>query len=183
MPAKTHLNNLVPSGRDDDGVRGVGAESDTADPLGVAVLGDVELALSEGVPQLDGAVTRRGNNLPVVGREGDGKDVTGVADEATGGGTGVEVVQSEGLVPRRGQSELAVGGKSNVGDEVRVTSEDLLGVSVLSVLTGEGPDDQGLVTRTTDEHVRVLRRGGNAGDPALVGGERASVDERVRHVV
>lgn len=94
-----HLNNLVPAGRDNDGVQRVGREPDARDPLGVAVLGDVELALAERVPQLDGAVARAGNNLPVVGRERDGQDIRGVADKAAGGQTSVEVPQAQGLVP------------------------------------------------------------------------------------
>lgn len=96
----------------------------------MALLLDVELALAEGVPELDGAVTRSRNNLPVVGREGDGEDVRGVANEATGGESGVEVPEAEGLVPGGGQSELAVGGDDNVRDEAVVTVEDALGVAV-----------------------------------------------------
>jgi len=35
----------------------------------VSLLGDGELAVSEGVPELDGAVARTGDVLTVVGRE------------------------------------------------------------------------------------------------------------------
>lgn len=65
----------------------------------MALVGDGVLAVTEGVPQLDGAVTRSRNDLAVVGREGDGKDVVGVADEAAGGLAGGELPQAEGLVP------------------------------------------------------------------------------------
>jgi hypothetical protein len=67
----TYLNELVPSSRDDDGVLGVGAESDARHPLGVALVGDGELAVTKGVPELDRSVARAGNNLAVVGGEGD----------------------------------------------------------------------------------------------------------------
>ena len=97
---RTYLDELVPSGRDDDGVLGVGREADARDPLGVALVGDGVLAVTEGVPQLDGAVARAGDDLAVVGGEGDGQDVVGVADEAAGGGTGGELPEAEGLVPR-----------------------------------------------------------------------------------
>jgi hypothetical protein len=53
----THLDKLVPAGGDNDGVLRVGAESDAGDPFGVALLGDGELAVTEGVPELDGAVS------------------------------------------------------------------------------------------------------------------------------
>jgi hypothetical protein len=79
---QTHLDDLVPAGRDDDGDDGVGRESDARDPLRVAVLGDVELALAEGVPQLDGAVTRGRDDLSVVGGKGD-----------AGGGSAFELAQ------------------------------------------------------------------------------------------
>jgi hypothetical protein len=89
----------------------------------VAVLLDVELALSKGVPELDGSVSGSGDDLSVVGREGDGEDVGGVADESSGGEAGVEVPKSEGVVPGRGESELSVGRDDNVRDEVVVSEE------------------------------------------------------------
>lgn len=106
---------------------------------------DVKLALSQGVPELDGLVPGGGNNLTVVGREGDGENITGVTNESSGGGTGVEVPKTESVVPRRGESELTVGRNDDVGDKVVVALEDLLGETVLAVVTGELPDDDGLV--------------------------------------
>lgn len=159
---------------------GVGAETNTADPLGVTVVGDVELALAESVPELDGAVTRAGDDLTVVGGEGDRENICGVADEAAGGGTGVQVPKTEGLVPRGGESKLTVGGDDNVGDEVVVAVEDSLGVAVVRVITAELPDDDGAVTRSGEEEVGVLLGGGDGGDPALVACEGALVDERLR---
>lgn len=97
--SSTHLDDLVPASRDNDGVGGVGREAYAADPLGVAVLLDVELALAEGVPELDGAVTRARDDLTVVGAEADAQYVGSVADEAAGSGAGVEVPQTQSLVP------------------------------------------------------------------------------------
>lgn len=106
----THLDELVPASRDDDGVLGVGGEADARDPLGVALVGDGVLAVTEGVPELDGSVARTRDDLTVVGGERDGKDVVGVADEAAGGDTGGELPQAESLVPGRGESVGAVRG-------------------------------------------------------------------------
>ena len=79
-----HLDELVPSSRDDDRVLRVGREAHAADPLGVALVRDRELAVAEGVPQLNGPVARARDDLTVVGREGDGENVVGVAHEAAG---------------------------------------------------------------------------------------------------
>jgi hypothetical protein len=68
-------------------------------PLGVAILLDVVFALAEGVPELDGAVTRARDDLTVVRAEADGEDVGGVANKAAGGNAGVEVPEAEGVVP------------------------------------------------------------------------------------
>lgn len=141
----THLDDLVPTSGDNDGVLGVGAESDAADPLSVALVNNVELALAEGVPQLDGAVSRTGDDLSVVSREADREDIGGVADESSGGGTGVQVPETEGLVPRGRKSELTVGRDDNVRDEVVVAVEDSLGVTVVGVVTRKLPDNDGLV--------------------------------------
>jgi hypothetical protein len=78
------LDKLVPAARHDDGVGGVGGEADARNPLGVVVLGDGVLALSEGVPQLDGLVAGAGHDLTVVGRESNRQNVAGVANEAAG---------------------------------------------------------------------------------------------------
>ena len=51
----------------------------------VSVIGDGVLELAEGVPQVDGAVARAGDDLAIVSRESDGQNVLGVADEAAGG--------------------------------------------------------------------------------------------------
>lgn len=76
----------------------------------MALVSDGELAVTQGVPELDGTVTRTRNDLTVVGGERDGEDVVGVADEGTGGVTAGQLPQTEGLVPRRGQSVGTVGG-------------------------------------------------------------------------
>jgi hypothetical protein len=73
------------------------------------------------------------------------EDVAGVADELAGGQTRVEVPEAESLVPGRGEGELAVRGDDNVRDKVVVAVEDLLGETKVAVVTGELPDDDGLV--------------------------------------
>lgn len=73
------------------------------------------------------------------------ENVTGVANKLAGGEAGVEVPETESLVPRRGESELAVRRDDNVGDEVVVAVEDLLGETERRLVTRELPDDDGLV--------------------------------------
>lgn len=65
----------------------------------MAVLLDVILALSERVPELDRLVARAGNDLPVVGTEADGQNVGCVANEAARSDAGVEVPETERVVP------------------------------------------------------------------------------------
>lgn len=105
-----YLDEFVPAAGDNHRVLGVGAEADARHPLGVALLGDGVLAVTEGVPELDGSVARARDNLAVVGGEGDGEDVVGVADEATGGGAGGKLPEAQGLVPRGGQGVGTVRG-------------------------------------------------------------------------
>ncbi len=79
--------------------------------------------------------------------------------EPPGGPPGGEVPQSEGLVPRPGEGEVAVGGEDDVGDEVPVAVEALLRDAVVGVVAGQLPHDQGLVAGGGQDHVRVLRVG------------------------
>lgn len=153
MKVCAYLDELVPASGDDDRVLWVWREAHAGDPLGVALVGDGVLAVTKGVPQLDGAVTRTGDDLAVVGGEGDGEDVVGVSDETAGGLAGGQLPQAQSLVPRRGQSVGTVGGDHTVGDDVRVSVEGAFWVSVGLVATGQVPDDEGLVARGGEEHV------------------------------
>ena len=94
-----YLDESVPSCGDDDWVGGIGRESDTADPFAMAFFCDGELAVTQGVPELDGLISAATDYLSVVGGEGDGEDIVGMADEATGGFTGIEIPETESLVP------------------------------------------------------------------------------------
>jgi hypothetical protein len=91
-----------------------------------------------------------------------------VVNEAAGGGAGVEVPQAEGAVPGAGQSEGTIRGDHDVLDEVRVTGEGTAGVAVALLIAGEVPDDDGVVTRSGQDHVSILGGGGNSGNPAAV---------------
>lgn len=78
---------------------------------GNPVIVDVEgvLALTKGVPELDGVVTGRGDNLSVVRREGNREDLLGMTDETTGGLAGGNLPETKGLVPRTGEGEVTIG--------------------------------------------------------------------------
>jgi len=95
-----HLNVFVPSSGNNDGVLVVGGESHTGNPVTVSVLLDGVLALGKSVPKLDGLIPGSGHDLSVVSREGDRHDVLGVVLEPSGALSGLQVPQSEGLVPR-----------------------------------------------------------------------------------
>ena len=110
MTFRTYLDELVPARGDNDGVLGVGAESHARNPLSVALLGDGELAITKGVPQLDGSVAGTRDDLAVVGGERDGEDIVGVTDKSSSGLAGAKLPQAEGLVPRGGQSISTIGG-------------------------------------------------------------------------
>lgn len=180
---RTYLDVLVPASGDNDRVLRVGAEADAADPLGVALVGDGVLAVTEGVPQLDGPVAGARDDLAVVRGEGDGQNVVVVADEATGGDTGAQLPQTESLVPGGGKSVGAVRADHTVADNVVVALEGALRVAVGGLVAGQVPDDEGTVTRGGQKHVGVLERGGQAGNPAGVALEGAAKDELLSHVV
>jgi hypothetical protein len=147
----------------------------------VAVIDNVKLALAEGVPELDGLVSGRRNDLSVVGRERHGEDIASVANKLLGGKTRVQVPKTESLVPRRGQGELSVGGDDNVRDKVVVAVEDLLGETERCVVSGQLPNNDCLVAGGSQDHVRVLGAGGNGGNTTSVALEGTLENEGVRH--
>jgi hypothetical protein len=106
----SYLDQLIPTRGYDHRVLRVRAESNARNPFSVALLSDGELAVAQGIPQLDCSVSRTGHDLSVVGREGNGENVVGVANESAGCGTGGELPETQGLVPRRRESVRSVGG-------------------------------------------------------------------------
>jgi len=122
-----NLDELVPTTRNDDWVLWVWAEADAGNPLGVSLFSDGELAVTEGVPQLDGAISGAGNSLSVVGGEGDGENVVCVANKATGGGSGGELPEAESLIPGGGESVRTIGGDNAVGNDVGVAVRERFG--------------------------------------------------------
>lgn len=150
-----HLHELVPAGGHDHagGARGGGhrGESHAGDPLGVAILDDGELALTEGVPELHGAVAGSGHDLAVVSREGNGQNILGVANKAAGGLAGGDLPKAEGGIPRAGKGELSIGTDSDIRDEVVVALKSTASIAVVVLLADKGPHDDGLKKVTEDK--------------------------------
>jgi len=65
----------------------------------VSFLGDGEFAVTKSVPQLDGAIAGSGDNLSVVGGEGNRENIVGVANKSSGSSTGRKLPEAESLVP------------------------------------------------------------------------------------
>lgn len=61
--------------------------------------------------------------------------------------------------------------------------ERSLGVTVGALVAGQVPDDQRLVARTGQEHIRVLEGGRKGGDPARVALKGALENELFGHLV
>ena len=184
-----NLHKVVPAARHDGGVGHAGREAHARNPILVAILfAHGELAFAEGVPQLDGAVARTGHDLAVVRRESNGKNVLGVADEAAGGFTLVEIPKAEGTVPRARQGKVAVHGQSNILHEVGVAVEGALGGSndLLLLLVDDGlikktPLKKGLVARSGHDDVRGLGGSGDGSHPVPVSDHDTTKNEIFSH--
>jgi len=176
-----YLDQLVPTSGNDDWILWVGGEPHARDPLGVSLIGDGELAVTESVPELDGLVSGTRDNLPVIGGERDREDVTSVSNKSSGGYTSGEFPQSEGLVPRSRESVGTVRGDNTVRDNVSVTVERPLWDTVVLLITGEVPDNQRLVTRTRQKHIWVLEGGSKTGDPSTVTLQSSAQDHVFPH--
>lgn len=151
-----YLDHLIPTGAHDDGVLRIRAEAHARDPLGVALFGDGELAVAERVPQLDAAVPGARHDLPVIGREGDGQDIVGVADEPTRRVARRELPQPKGLVPGRRQRVRPVRRDDAVRHDVRVASQSALRIAVRRLVARQIPDYQRLVPARGQEHVGTI---------------------------
>ena len=172
-----HLDDSVPTSRHDQGLLSGGRETDARDPVVVLVLLDGVLALTKGVPELDGLITTGRDDLSVIGGETDGEDITLVGEERSDRLSLVQVPQSQGLVPRSRQGVSTIGRKDNIGNRAVVTGQGLTGISVVLALGGELPDNDLLVTRRSDDGVGVSETGSDSGDAVAVSLQVSSVDE------
>jgi len=168
-----NLDKSVPSSRNNKRNRLRRRKADAGDPLGVAlplVSGDLEFALSKGVPKTDGSITRSRNNLTVVSREGNRKNILLVSNEPTGGLSGGDVPKTQFGVPGSGEGELTVGGDNDITHEVRVSAKSTASIAIIvgGVGMGKLPDDDALVTGRRQKKVGVFRSGGKGGDPVTV---------------
>lgn len=182
LVSNTYLNNLVPACRHNGRILWTRAEANTANPLGVTVLGDVKLAVTKRVPQLNSAVTATGDNLTVVRAEANAQDVTSVTHKAARRHTSVQVPETKRLVPRGRQGELTIRRDHDIRHEVVVTVQNLLWVTVVGVITRQLPHNDRLVTRSSQQKVWVFLRSSNGSDPALVARQATLVSERLRPV-
>ena len=122
---RPYLHKLIPTAGHDEGNRLAGAETNAGNPLRVSTSlisrRDSVLALSKGIPKLDGLVTRSRNDLTIVYGKGNREDILGVSAEATGSLTAVDLPKAKGTIPRSRESELPIARDNNVRDEVRVS--------------------------------------------------------------
>ena len=123
-------------------------------PLGVPILLDIIFAFTEGIPELDCPVTRARDDLPVISAEADRQNIGGVSDEFPGCLTGVQVPETECVIPRSGESKLPVGGDNNVGNKVVVPVENAFGVTKCILVPGQLPDDNSFVCRGMSQVTR-----------------------------
>ena len=100
MFSLSYLDVFVPSAGDNDGVRVVGREPNAGHPVGVTLLLDGVLALSKGVPQLDGLVAGSRDNLTIVSGESHAHNILGMIFKTAGGLAGAQIPEAKGLIPR-----------------------------------------------------------------------------------
>jgi len=142
------LNEAIPTCRDNDRVAGIGREANLANPLGVTLICDGVLALTKGVPELDGLVARTRNNLAVIAGEGNRENILLVIDKAAGGFTGFEVPETESVVPRTGKGKLTIRRDHNITHEVGMSLKTTERITVLAFLAGNAPDEKSLIARS-----------------------------------
>jgi len=105
----------------------------------------ITLAFTTSVPDLDGLITRTGNNQTVIRRERSRQNVSSVTDKVADSFTVAQVPKTHGLIPRSGQGILSILREGNVLDEVVVTLERALGNTIAFTITSQVPDNSSLI--------------------------------------
>jgi hypothetical protein len=140
------LHKLVPARRDDDRSFDGRREANARDPLGVGVLLDGVLALTQSVPELDGAVTSSRHDLTVIRAECNRQDIFGMSNESTSALATIDVPKTKGTIPRARKSKLTIRRDDDIADEVVVASEGLASIAVVALFLGKAPYNDGFVS-------------------------------------
>lgn len=180
------LDGSVPGSRDNDWGLGVVVELDSGNPVSVSVFLNSELALSNGVPDLESLVSSSRGNLSVVWGHVDGKDISGVADKSLGGLSLLQVPESKSSVPGSRKSVSSFSGEADLLDEVGVSLKDLSWLSPFLVLVGlvlffNVPDHERFVSGSRDQELLGLSVNFVLSD--LHGGNPSTVSLKVSSVL
>lgn len=124
----------------------------------MAFLRDGELAIAQGIPQLDRPISRTRHDLPIIGREGNRENVIIMADKSSGRVSRRQLPETKGLVPRGREGVGSIRGDDTVRDDVRVTFQSTLRVSVGRFIPGQVPDHQSLVSTGGQKHIGTIAR-------------------------
>lgn len=73
--------------------------SQAGDPIGVVAFFRGVFAVTHGVPELDFFISTGGDDLSVIGREGNGEDFSVVSNEGSDGLAHLQIPKTESLVP------------------------------------------------------------------------------------
>lgn len=65
----------------------------------MALIGNGELAVTEGVPELNSSIAGSRDDLSVIGGEGNRENIVGVTHESASSRAGGELPEAESLVP------------------------------------------------------------------------------------
>lgn len=71
----------------------------------------------------------------------------GVILKSPSGFAGGQIPESQSFVPRPGQGIVSIAGQNHIGNKVRMPVETLLGYSILSIVPGQFPHNQGFVCK------------------------------------
>jgi len=165
------LDKTIPAARNSNRGGRVGGEGNIRNPLGVTLFLKGELALTKSVPELDKTITTARHDLTVVRRESNSKNILGVTNETTSADTVGEIPETKGVIPAARKSIVTIIGQFDVLNEVVVTVETTLSMSVFLAGAGQFPHHNSLVPRTRDEQVRALASGSQSSDCSIMSAE------------
>jgi hypothetical protein len=103
------------------------------------------------------------------------KSHLGMVLETASGLSSGQIPQTQGLVPRTGQSVVAIGRQNDIADEMRVAVQTLLGNSVVLLVTGQLPDDQGAICGRKDKKKSLVRKEVNNSKATLLGSKMEQI--------
>lgn len=141
----SYLNHFVPTTAHDQWSLHVWRESNTGDPIAMALVVKCVFAFTKSIPHHGSTIARPRHNLATICAKRNAQNITSVTSKASSSLASGQIPKAKGFIPRAGNGELTIRWHHNIAYKMVVAVESMLGNANIICERNKLPDDKCLV--------------------------------------